>query len=83
MHLKDVLDLTGPADVTRPIPADRVRPLGAVPADAELEDALASMRRTGSHAAAACDAGGVIVGVLFLEDIIEELVGEVEDATSR
>ena len=83
VHLKDVLDLTGPADVARPIPADRVRPLGAVPADAELEDALASMRRTGSHAAAACGGDGAILGVLFLEDIIEELVGEVDDATSR
>ena len=83
VHLKDVLDLTGPADVTRPIPADRLRPLGAVPADAELEDALASMRRTGSHVAAACGADGSIVGALFLEDIIEELVGEVDDATSR
>lgn len=83
VHLKDVLDLTGPVDISRPIPADRVRPLGAVPAAAELEDALASMRRTGSHVAAAVDAGGTIVGVLFLEDIIEELVGEVDDATSR
>lgn len=83
VHLKDVLDLTGPEDITRPIPDDRVRPLGAVPADAELEDALASMRRTGSHVATACDADGAVVGVLFLEDIIEELVGEVDDATSR
>ena len=28
------------------------------------------------------DAGGNTTGVLFLEDIIEELVGEVQDATS-
>jgi CBS domain containing-hemolysin-like protein len=28
------------------------------------------------------DADGVATGVLFLEDIIEELVGEVEDVTS-
>ncbi|SDB83865.1 Hemolysin, contains CBS domains [Sanguibacter gelidistatuariae] len=83
VHLKDVLDLTGPADVARPIPADRARPLGAVPAAAELEDALAAMRRTGSHMAAAVDEAGTTVGVLFLEDIIEELVGEVDDATSR
>ena len=83
VHLKDVLDLTGPADVARPIPAERVRPLGAVPARAELEDALAVMRRTGSHVAAAVDDAGTVVGVLFLEDIIEELVGEVDDVTSR
>ena len=83
VHLKDVLDLTGPAVVGQPIPVDRVRPLGAVPATAELEDALASMRRTGSHVAASVGASGEILGALFLEDIIEVLVGEVDDATSR
>jgi len=29
------------------------------------------------------DASGQTAGVLFLEDIIEELVGEVRDATTR
>jgi CBS domain containing-hemolysin-like protein len=50
--------------------------------DSDLEDALASMRRQGAHVARSFDENGRITGVLFLEDIIEELVGEVEDATS-
>jgi Mg2+/Co2+ transporter CorB len=29
------------------------------------------------------DRSGKLVGVLFLEDILEELVGEVQDATQR
>jgi CBS domain containing-hemolysin-like protein len=29
------------------------------------------------------DRGGKLRGVLFLEDILEELVGEVQDATRR
>jgi CBS domain containing-hemolysin-like protein len=29
------------------------------------------------------DKNGVVQGVLFLEDILEELVGEVQDATKR
>ena len=37
---------------------------------------------TGHHVARSFTAEGVLTGVLFLEDIIEELVGEVEDATS-
>ncbi len=41
------------------------------------------MRRSGSHLARAVDAEGATTGVLFLEDIIEELVGEVQDATRR
>jgi CBS domain containing-hemolysin-like protein len=41
------------------------------------------MRGTGSHLAKVTNASGSTVGVLFLEDIIEELVGEVRDATTR
>jgi CBS domain containing-hemolysin-like protein len=49
----------------------------------ELEDALATLRRAGSHVARVFDEHGATRGVLFLEDIIEELVGEVQDATRR
>jgi len=41
------------------------------------------MRRSGTHVARAFDENGATRGVLFLEDIIEELVGEVQDATRR
>ncbi|AGW42186.1 hemolysin [Leifsonia xyli subsp. cynodontis DSM 46306] len=82
LHLKDVLDLeeTG---YELPVPVKRVRRLVTVFADSDLEDALATMRRSGSHLARAVDSEGATVGVLFLEDIIEELVGEVQDATRR
>ena len=50
--------------------------------NADLEDALASMRRGGAHVARAVSVMGETTGVLFLEDIIEELVGEVDDATT-
>jgi CBS domain containing-hemolysin-like protein len=49
----------------------------------DLEDALATMRGTGSHLAKVTDVAGATTGVMFLEDIIEELVGEVRDATTR
>ena len=82
LHLKDVMDLTGPEAFAQPVPAKRVRKLASVLRDSDLEDALAAMRRTGSHVACSFDTSGVATGVLFLEDIIEELVGEVEDVTS-
>ena len=82
LHLKDVMDLTGPEVFAQPVPAKRVRRLASVLRDSDLEDALAAMRRTGSHVASSFDANGVATGVLFLEDIIEELVGEVDDVTS-
>ena len=82
LHLKDVMDLTGTKAFTRPVPPKRIRALASTLGSGELEDALAIMRRGGSHVAKVHNDQGQITGVLFLEDIIEELVGEVQDATS-
>ena len=67
----------------QPVPAKFVRRLVSVFAGTELEDALATMRRGGHHVARVFDEHGATLGVLFLEDVIEELVGEVQDATRR
>ncbi len=82
LHLKDVIDLPDD-ELDDPVPPKRIRRLVSILASAELEDALAVMRRSGAHLARAVDAEGRTTGVLFLEDIIEELVGEVHDATQR
>jgi CBS domain containing-hemolysin-like protein len=39
------------------------------------------MQRTGAHLARVVDVTGTVLGVVFLEDVIEVLVGEVTDAT--
>ncbi|HWH98062.1 MAG TPA: hemolysin family protein [Pseudolysinimonas sp.] len=82
VHLKDVIDLRAD-EFDDPVPPKRIRQLVSVFRDSELEDALAMMRRTGAHVARAFDELGTTRGVLFLEDIIETLVGEVQDATRR
>ncbi len=82
VHLKDVMDLSTGPQADQPFSAKRVRRLTAVLRDADLEDGLASMRRNGSHVARSVDRNGHATGILFLEDIIEELVGQVEDAAS-
>ncbi len=85
LHLKDVL-YAGPEDRTAPVPAWRVRALAEVTPDAEVEDALAAMQRSGAHLARVVEPGPEgpeVVGVVFLEDILEELVGEVRDAVQR
>ncbi|MBO9578246.1 MAG: HlyC/CorC family transporter [Microbacteriaceae bacterium] len=82
VHLKDVLDLEG-EEVDEPIPPKRVRRLATIWDETELEDALATMRREGAHIARAFDASGQTTGVLFLEDILEELVGTIDDVTER
>jgi CBS domain containing-hemolysin-like protein len=82
IHLKDVLDLDDD-EYTEPVPPKRIRQLISIFRSTDLEDALATMRRSGVHVARAFDETGATRGVLFLEDIIEELVGEVQDATRR
>lgn len=82
VHLKDVIDLDDD-EFDDPMPAKRVRRLVSIYDETDLEDALATMRRLGTHVARAFDEEGTTTGVIFLEDIIEELVGEVQDATRR
>ncbi|MFI6099725.1 hemolysin family protein [Lentzea sp. NPDC051213] len=78
LHVKDVLDLEGAATL---VPRDRVRGLPEVPADARLDEALAALRRAQSHLARAVGADGSLLGVVALEDLLEEYVGTVRDGT--
>jgi len=82
LHLKDILYADG-AQRSEPIPSWHARTLVPVRADDEVEDVLAAMQRTGAHLGRVEDPDGVTVGVVFLEDILEELVGEVNDAMQR
>ncbi|MEK9578337.1 MAG: hemolysin family protein [Aquiluna sp.] len=81
-HIKDALSDDG-VKFTEPIPTKRLRTMISIAESAELEDALAQMRKTGAHIARSFSPDGKITGCLFLEDIIEVLVGEIEDATRR
>jgi CBS domain containing-hemolysin-like protein len=80
LHVKDVLDLAGENPDT-PVPVASVRPLPEVPANAKLDEALAELRHSRSHLARAVGPRGATVGVVALEDLVEEYVGTVRDAT--
>ena len=80
LHIKDVISIPE-EDYHEPIAENRIRSLANLAMDDEIEKALSVMQRTGSHLARVNDPDGKTQGVLFLEDIIEELVGEIRDAT--
>ncbi len=82
VHLKDVIDLDED-EYDDPVPPKRIRQLVSIYSNSELEDGLATMRRLGVHVARVFDQEGATTGVIFLEDVLEELVGEVQDATRR
>ncbi|MFC5141572.1 hemolysin family protein [Actinomycetospora rhizophila] len=89
LHVKDVLDLgdgdgDGQSDdeaADRPVPAERVRALPELALSAPVDEALAALRREGSHLARAVDDQGTTVGLVALEDLVEEYVGTVRDST--
>ncbi|MET1022402.1 MAG: hemolysin family protein [Arthrobacter sp.] len=80
LHLKDVLSIPEEA-YHQPIAESHIRSLANLSMDDEIEKAMSVMQRTGSHLARVIGPDGNTQGVLFLEDVIEELVGEIRDAT--
>ena len=48
-----------------------------------LHEVLETLRRRGAHMARVVDADGRLVGLATLEDVIEELVGEIRDAAHQ
>jgi CBS domain containing-hemolysin-like protein len=81
-HLKDALVVSGDAR-SKPIASKDLRPLGVVNATATLRDALTVMQRSGFHLAQVVNRRGRVLGVVALEDILEELVGEIRDESQR
>jgi CBS domain containing-hemolysin-like protein len=79
LHIKDVLE-PDEARRHRQIEPRWIRPLAPVRASDLLHDALEILQRRGSHMATVRDDDGAFVGLATLEDVIEELVGEIRDA---
>ena len=56
-----------------------LRPLYVVPETKDLGALLADFRRTKQHMAIVVDEYGAMEGIVTLEDVLEEIVGEIED----
>ncbi|MGW1890692.1 hemolysin family protein [Streptomyces sp. NPDC002004] len=80
LHVKDVLDLE---DSDRAVPQQIWRPMTTLRSELPLDDALTVMRRAATHLAQVADAGGRVLGLVALEDVLELLVGEVRDPAHR
>jgi CBS domain containing-hemolysin-like protein len=58
-----------------------IKPAPIVPETKPLDDLLADLQRNRSSMAAVVDEYGRVVGIVTVEDIIEEVVGEIDDET--
>ncbi|MFZ5447514.1 MAG: hemolysin family protein [Thermodesulfobacteriota bacterium] len=71
-------DLLGETDLERPI-RTIMRPVAYVPELKKIDRQLAEMQRQGNHLAVVVDEYGGAVGIVTIEDLLEEIVGEITD----
>jgi CBS domain containing-hemolysin-like protein len=77
-HAKDLLKMSG-ARRDRPLGRRWIRPMLVVPESLTLHPLLLNMRRERKHFALVVDEHGGTAGVVTMEDLLEELVGEIRD----
>jgi CBS domain containing-hemolysin-like protein len=79
--LDDIVGMVHAFDVIKAGPggAVRVRPVAHMPAARRCADALLDLRREGHHLAVVLDEFGGTAGIVTMEDLLEELVGEIFD----
>ncbi len=84
LYLKDVIRSTmaDPAAMTLPV-TSLMRPMPFVPESKPVDDLLREMQRDQSHFAVVVDEYGGTAGIVTIEDILEEIVGEIADEYDR
>lgn len=82
VHNKDLLTIPDEARAER-LPPRLVRRLLKVGTGWLLEDVLLRMRQARVHVAVVLDEHGAVAGILTLEDLLEELVGDILDETDE
>jgi CBS domain containing-hemolysin-like protein len=78
IHVRDIFELD-PADRrVKPI-TELIRPLPAVPESKRVTELLRTMQHDGSHMVAVIDEYGNTAGIATMEDLVEEILGEIRD----
>jgi magnesium and cobalt transporter len=79
IHIKDVFDILASKAAPPPTIAPLIRQPRYVPAAMGVLDLLADMRASQTHLAIVIDEYSGTEGLVTIEDLVEEIVGEIED----
>ena len=79
LHAKDMLPLLLADDWDDFNIKDYIRPTIVVPESKRLHDLLQEFRETRNHMAVVVDEYGAVAGVVTIEDVLEQIVGDIED----
>ena len=79
LHIRDLIEALHDRGIVSVDMETLVRPAYMVPETKDLGALLTEFRRTNQHMAIVIDEYGSMEGIVTLEDLLEEIVGEIED----
>jgi putative hemolysin len=79
LHVRDLFGALYDRGIENVVIEGIVRPAYVVPETKDLASLLAEFRRQNQHMALVVDEYGAVQGIVTLEDLLEEIVGEIED----
>jgi putative hemolysin len=79
LHVRDLIEALYERGISAVRLQDLIRPPYMVPETKDLAALLTEFRRTNQHLAIVIDEYGSMEGIVTLEDLLEEIVGEIED----
>jgi CBS domain containing-hemolysin-like protein len=79
LHLRDLLNALNERGMAEVQIEEILRPPYIVPETKDIAALLTEFRRTNQHMAIVVDEYGDMEGIVTLEDVLEEIVGEIED----